>query len=247
MRAGGRAAFRPGAAVVLLALVVLLGGCRADIDVAVEIDAAGAGLIAVTVRLDQAAAAQVPDLASLLDLDDLRAAGWRIEGPAAVPDGAVVRAEKTVDGLGEARVALAELSGPTGPLASLRLEQGRTLVGARTTLSGRVELMGGLAGFSDPELQARLGDLPLGVDAAQLERELGRPLADVLGFRLHADLPGRSATVQARLGESVPVDISGHRVDRRRVALSALSAVTAVALLAVLARRLRPRGRHTAR
>lgn len=220
------------------AALVLLAGCRVDVVVAVDIGAGGAGAVAVTISLDPAAATQVPDLASLLDLDDLRAAGWRVEGPTVLATGgARLRAEKRVGGLAEANTALAELSGPAGPFGSLRLARERTLSGTATTLSGRIDLVAGLAGFSDPKLQERLGGLPIGVDPVVLERELGLPLAEVFQFTLDADLPGRSATVGARLGESVPVAISGHRVDARRVALAAVSVTAGLGLVLVLWRR----------
>lgn len=225
--------------------MVVLGGCRVDVEVAVRLDADGGGRVAATVTMDAAAAAQVADLASLLDLKGLRDNGWQVDEPAPTAAGGLtIRAEKRVADLAEARVALTELSGPAGPFGLLRLTQERTLFGTRTELSGQVDLAAGLAGFSDPALQERLGELPLGVDPVALERELGRPLSEVFGFRLHADLPGRSGSVEATLGQSVPVSLSAHRTDAGRVALSAVSATSATALLAVLWRRRHPRGRH---
>ncbi|HVL92695.1 MAG TPA: hypothetical protein VM264_05060 [Acidimicrobiales bacterium] len=225
---------------------VLFGACRVEVDVAVEAGADGVGTVAVMVRLDADAAAQVPDPTSLFEVADLRAAGWAVEAPEVAPGGAVtVRAEKPFGDIAGAAVALAELSGPDGPFGSLRLDQERTVVGTRTSLEGRVDLSGGLGAFSDPALQERLGGLPLGADPAELERELGVALADVFGFRLHAALPGRSATVTARLGQSVPVTIAGSRLDFRRVVLVAVSVGSGLALVAVLWRRRRPRGRHS--
>ncbi len=237
---------RPAVAVVAaIAATILLGACRVDVDVAVALDTAGAGRVSVTVAVDAAAAAQVADLASLLDLKGLQENGWWVDGPAPTAGGGLrIEAAKQVRSLAEARVALAELSGPAGPFGGLRLNQDRTAFGTRTQLTGQVDLAAGLAGFGDAALREQLGSLPLGLDPSALERELGQPLAEVLDFSLRADLPGRSAAVQGTLGGSVPVDISGHRVDARRVALAVVSAGTGAGLVALLWRRRRPRGRH---
>ena len=116
---------------------VLFGACRVEVDVAVEAGADGVGTVAVMVRLDADAAAQVPDPTSLFEVADLRAAGWAVEAPEVAPGGAVtVRAEKPFGDIAGAAVALAELSGPDGPFGSLRLDQERTVVGTRTSLEG---------------------------------------------------------------------------------------------------------------
>ncbi|MGH9157059.1 MAG: hypothetical protein ACRD1K_14735 [Acidimicrobiales bacterium] len=228
--------------------LALFGGCRVDVDIAVEAGAGGDGLVAVTVRLDRAAVGQIPDLATSFELGDLRAAGWSVAGPSPSPGGGVtIRAEKRFVSVAGAARALAELSGPDGPFGSLRLDRRRTPLGHKTTLSGRIDLTAGAAGFSDPQLQERLGGLPLGVDPAVVERETGQRLDEVFGFRLVAELAGRSATVTARLGQSVPVAVSASRLDARRIALATASAASGLALVVVLARRRWPRGRHSPR
>lgn len=230
---------RAAQAVAAVALALLGTACRVAVDVAVAVGTDGAGQVTVTVDLDPGAAAQVPDLDSRLAVGDLRAAGWEVTPTQGRPDGgAVLRARKDVDGLPAAQAALTELTGPGGPLGSLRLTRQAAAFSTRTSLRGALDLSAGLAGFSDPVLQERLDGLPVGVDAAALAAELGAPGDDVVRVRLRADFPGAAATFEGRLGQVVPVAVSSSRVNGRRVALVALSAASAAALAGVqLARR----------
>ncbi len=199
------------------AAIVLLGGCRADVTVAVRAAAEGGGDVSATVSLDKEAAEQVPDLAGQLKVEDLKAAGWRIEGPTPAAGGRTeLRAIKAFASPAEATRLFQELTGPTGPFASLRLTRDRSLLKTRTSLTGTVDLAGGLEVFSDEVAREKLGGLPLGIEPARLEAELGRPLADVFGFRLTADLPGDiegggSGVWEVRLGQATAVNASAEQ------------------------------------
>lgn len=226
--------------------LVLLAGCRADVTVAVRATAEGGGVVSATVSLDEEAAAQVPDLAEQLRVSDLEAAGWRIEGPVPAAGGRTeVRAVKGFGSPAEATRVIEELSGAGGPFASLRLTRSRSFLKTRTTLAGRVDLTGGLEAFSDEALKEKLGGLPLGVDLAQLEAQLGQPLADSFGFRLTADLPGEvkanaaGATWSTRLGDVTPVKASAEQWNLSTLAFGAVSVLSGATLLGVLLRRRR--------
>lgn len=222
--------------------LALFAGCQVQVDVTVEAGHDGGGLVSVVVGLDAEALAQVPDLKSELRTRDLARAGWRVEGPTATAGGgAELRASRRFATPAGASAALRELSGPSGPFSGLRLEQKRSVLRSTTTLSGRVDLTAGLAAFSDPVLQERLGGLPLGVEPAALEAELGRPLADVVRFAVTARLPGRTATVEPRLGETVNVSVPARQVQLRRALAAGLSVSAAAALLVVLVVRRRRR------
>ncbi|MGH9164853.1 MAG: hypothetical protein ACRDZW_04980, partial [Acidimicrobiales bacterium] len=226
----------------VVAMLGVSAACRVDVDVDRRADRTGGVELAVAVTLDAAALVQVPDLAAQLRVADLRDAGWRVDGPSPTPGGgAVVRAARTFATPAGLARAVRELSGPTGPFASLRLHQSRSLVGTSTRLSGRVDLAAGLAAYSDPDLQQRLGGLPLGVDLAALERELGQPLAEVFDVEFTARLPGRTTEVQAPLGQVTPVAVSADRVDVSRLSLVGTSLISALALVVVLVRRRRGR------
>lgn len=234
--------------IVLAALaIVLMGGCRADVTVAVRATGEGGGDISATVSLDKAAAEQVPDLAEQLKVEDLRAAGWRIDGPVPAAGGRTeLSAVKAFASPAEASRLFQELTGHSGPFGSLHLTRDRSLLKTRTTLTGRVDLAGGLEAFSDEVAKEKLGGQPLGIEPAKLEAELGKPLADVFGFRLTADLPGDidsdgSGVWEVRLGQATAVNASAEQWNLTTVAAGATSAVSALALLVVLARRTRRR------
>lgn len=242
-RRAHRRAFRP----VLVGLAfVLLAGCRADVTVAVRATAEGDGAVSATLSLDKEAAAQVPDLAEQLRVGDLKTAGWRIEGPTPATGGRTeVRAVKAFSSPEEATRAMQELSGAGGPFGSLHLTRTRSLLKTRTSLAGAVDLTAGLAGFSDEVLKQRLGGSALGVEPAQLEAQLGRPLAEVFGFHLTADLPGRTEANaagpvwRARPGETVKVRAVSEQWNLSIVGFGAISAISGVALLASVIRRMR--------
>lgn len=245
---------RPSSALRLLAGVfslLLLAGCRVDTAVDVEATTGGGGHVRVTVTLDEDAAAQVPDLAEQLRADDAVAAGWRLEGPSPARGGGVtLRATRRFDSPAGAARALEELSGTGGPLRSLRLTRERTFWETTTVLAGSVDLTPGLDVLGDDELNKLLGGPSLGMDIAALEREVGRPLAEVLTFEMGARLPGDVASNAPRteggavfwpvpLGQAVPVTATSKAWNVANIALGGVSLVSALSLLAVLVRRSR--------
>lgn len=230
-----------------LALVVGLGGCRAELSVEVEAGTAGDGRVQATVSLDREAAAQVGDLAGQLRVDDLEAAGWQVAGPEEVAGGGVrLRATKAFSSPAGADRALDELTGPDGAFGSLRLARSGGPLRARTTLSGRVDLSAGIGAFGDERLQGQLGNATLGLDPAELARELGQPLDRVLAVELAARLPGstRSDAPSSRgglevwpvpLGTSVRVSATSTAWDPARAVAAALAVACGLALVAVIA------------
>ena len=241
----------PGRVTLAVLALVVLSGCRAGVSVEVEATAGGDGRVRATVTLDAEAARQVPDLAEQLRVDDLEAAGWEIEGPSAAPGGgSTVRASKPFASPAGAARALEELGGPSGPFASLRLRVDRGLWRTTSALAGEVDLTAGLAVFGDETLAERLGGPTLGLDPAAVERELGRPLAEVVTLEVVADLPGRldsnapgtragAAVWPATLGSSVAVRATSEQWNVFSLAMSIVAGVSGLSLVAVLVRRSR--------
>ena len=62
-------------------LLVLLAGCRLDVDVATMVAEDGSGTVTVTVHADAELLAAAPGLVADLRLDDLATAGWTVDGP----------------------------------------------------------------------------------------------------------------------------------------------------------------------
>jgi hypothetical protein len=224
---------------LIVGALLFLTGCQVTVDVDVSADAGGGGEVRATVVLDRDAAAQAPNLAEDLRVDDLAAAGWEVEGPSRREGGEVrIEAVKPFAGPAGAHQAVEELSGPGGPFRDFRLSVDRSFVETRTSLTGTVDLSSGLEGFSDDVLRQRLGS-PLGVDLAAVQRQLGKPLADAFQIRVEAHLPGEEATVVSpRLGQRQELTASARRLNTERIAFGALAVVSALALLGVLVRRL---------
>jgi hypothetical protein len=254
--APGRRGRRPGGrgwtrlAPALLALL-LLTGCKVGISVEVEAGAGGEGHVRATVTLDEEAAAQVPDLAEQLRVDDLQAAGWEIDGPTPIAGGgARLQATKAFASDAGAARALQELGGPSGPFGTLRLRLDRGFWKTRSALEGTVDLSAGLGVFGDETLAQQLGGANLGVDPAAVERELGRPLAEVFTFEVLADLPGRVTSNSSAgrdgevvwpvaLGTTLPIRATSEAWNVERLAAVGVAVVSGAGLLLVLVRRSR--------
>jgi len=140
--------------------------------------------------LDADALKTVGDLAAALRVDDLRRAGWKIDGPRREGDGFTwVRVTRPVADTAEAVTALAQLSGPDGPFRNLSVTSTQSLFRNRTSLSGTVDLSGGLTGLGDADLLSKLnGGLPL--DLEGLRKEFGGDLDNVVRVSFEARLPG---------------------------------------------------------
>ncbi len=218
--------------------LLLLAGCDARLNVEVEAGPDGSGEVRAAVVLDREAAAQVPDLAQLVRVDDLEEAGWRVEGPSARDDGGSrIEAVKSFRSPQGAARVMSELSGPTGPFRGFRLDVEHSYLHTRATLAGTVDLTRGLEGFSDDVLVQRLGS-PLGVETATIERQLGKPLADVFHVEVVARLPGNEPRVwRPELGERLELAASSRRLNTERIVFSAVALLAGLALVAVLVRR----------
>ena len=75
------------ASVLLVGVVLVLSGCHVKLQVDTRVDPDGSGVVTVAVGLDADAVSKVGDLRSQLRVDDLKAAGWTVVGPAARPTG----------------------------------------------------------------------------------------------------------------------------------------------------------------
>lgn len=244
----GRRALPPGRVVLAVAALFLLAGCRVGVSVEVETDAGGGGRVRATVVLDEEAAAQVPDLAGQLRVADLGPSGWTVEGPTPAPGGGVtVVATKPFATSAGATRALQELGGGFG---GLRLRVDRGFWRTSSELTGAVDLSSGLASFGDEELAALVASPTLGLDPGALERDLGRPLGEVLTVELVGDLAGEvdadaprsrsgSPVWAVPLGSSVAVRAAASQWNVVRLALAGVSLLAGASLLVVLVRRSR--------
>ncbi len=218
---------------MLVALVT--SACRVDTAVDVVVEDDGSGTVAVVVTLDEEAASKLPDLDDELRTEDLRAAGWRIEGPRPTEGGgARIVATRDFDAPEQLGPIMRQL-GP--PFRDFRLERADGFAETTYDLRGTVDLSRGIESFGDDELRQLLGGSSFGRTPEALALEAGRPLAEALRFQIGVDLPGRadegSVTTWAPQLGGTPVAVRATSTDRDTVAIVAAGATGAAALLAV--------------
>ena len=215
--------------VLALALVALvsLAGCQTTAEVAVEVDETGAGVVAVRVELDDAAAARVGDLSGLVAAEDLEAAGWRVS----IAERRVL-AEKDVESVAEVDHALDALGPSFGGLAFQRRQTfARTVVG----VAGSVDLSQGMATFGDEDLRQITGSVT-GVDLPP----------QALDLALTIDLPGEETSNAAGPGTRwelpfgivTPIEAESTDVNLLGLLAVGVAVVCAVGLLWAAVRRL---------
>jgi hypothetical protein len=172
---------------LVLVCALALAGCRIDTTVGIDVRPDGSGTVRVEVVADAELVAREPGLGGDLRLDDLRAAGWTVDGPAATATGGLrlALAHPFAD-VTQANALLASLAGGGGPLRDLHL--GRDVDGRTTTvhLDGTMALGTDLSGFVDATALQALGAGPY-ADALGAG---GLRAGDVTGLTVQASLPG---------------------------------------------------------
>ena len=225
--------------------------CQLTVTAGIDVNRDGTGRVSAGLGLDADAVKEVGDLTTALKLDDVRAAGWQVDTPRKEGDGLTwVRASKPFADPAQVPVLLAELNGPDGPFRNFNVVRAKSLTRSKTMFTGTLDLARGLTGLSDPELNAALGDVDLGLDLEGLRRRFG----DQLKVQVTAGLPGEVRTnAPARNagrafwapapGQTIQMEASSEalRVDPRIPITAGAALLTAVALLVVLARRRRRR------
>jgi hypothetical protein len=244
-------------AALLLAVgtVALSGACRVDVSVGVDAGSDGGGRVRVTARLDGAAVTQLggPEPGNRLRLDDLREAGWRIEGPTDQDDGGLeVTATHAFDDAEEAEALLDDV----GAMQGFRLEQHRSFFTTTTKAAGTVDLTEGLGAFTDADLEQALGatpEAPLGVPVQSLEKRFGAPIDRLVGLLPAGRLPGKlqpdgtnapttaggTAVWSPALGSRVAVEAESRRWNVRNVLLLVLTLVAGIATAVTFRRQTR--------
>ena len=219
-----------------MACALLLGACRADVVVTIDVHGSGAGLVRAVVTLDEAAATHVPDLARQLRLEDLEGAGWEVRGPVPADAGGVeLEVSKGFTSPAQAARVIEELSGEEGPFASLRVVRRQSLWRIETAIEGAVDLTKGLDAFGDARLIEQLEGPNLGLDPAVVEREMGRPLTEAVTVALVADLPGQGEmSWPVTMGSSATVAASVEQMNVLRLVGTAGALLSGLVLVMTL-------------
>lgn len=224
------------AVLALLAVVLATAGCRVDVGVEITVQRAGGGQVAVSVTLDDDAVDRLGgDLGAVLELDDLRAAGWSIEGPeAAEGGGSVVSARKAFAGWDHAVEVLEEVTGAGGPLRELELGRETGLTRTEWWFEATADLSEGIEAFGDDAIATELDGLPIGRPVEDLEAELGEPIAEVVSFVVSARMPeGTVERWELRPGDG-PTELVVHTSERRTEVLVWFGVAALLALVFVV-------------
>jgi len=182
------------AAPVIVGLLVLTG-CQVDTAITIDVGSDGSGTVEVLVEMDDAAVAAVDGLDGHLRVEDLADAGWTVDGPVRTAVDGVTRiwAVKAFAVPERLPGVLRDIAGPE-VFEDVALVRERSFARTSWTLTGDVDLSAGLGLFSDPQLEATLSGLTLGLTEAQLHEMAGCPDGDcdpaaAFGFDLAVVLP----------------------------------------------------------
>lgn len=239
-----------------MAVLVVATGCRMQVDVGIDVDRDGSGLVTVAVDLDAEAADRLPDLSAQLRVDDLKAAGWEVEGPTATASGSMsITVSKAFATPEEATRVLEDVSGAAGPFQGLELVRQSSFLSTDYTFTGVVDLGAGVDAFADEELRSRLEGSGFSLETPELEQAIGAPVEDTFSFEVRATLPG-SLTVEGAgtkaggtavwnpvVGERLTLAATSEALHGQRVAWLAVCGAASLALIVVtlLGRRRRRR------
>jgi hypothetical protein len=193
--------------VIVCALV--LSACRVDATIDVTMAENGSGTVTLTAAADAELVNKAPGLATDLRLDDLRSAGWMVDGPSPTPSGGLVVVVRHAFASPEQATALlAAINGTEGPLKAVALSRTATKEAVATALTGTARVEHGLASFTDPDLLAAVGATPYADAIAAQDMTEQQALALNLQVRLPGKVTSNTGTVDTDglIHWNVPLD-----------------------------------------
>lgn len=238
---------------------VLLSSCRLELDVNVAVEEDGSGSVEVVVGVDPDGIERIGgDLAAVLEVDDLLAAGWVIDGPDEEADGYTrVRFRRAFADADEAAAIFADIAGEDGPFQDFAVRRETSFARSEWGFTGRVDFRGGLEAFGDDALAAELDGEPIGQTAEEIEAQLGESLSRLIQVRVGVRLPGdvssnattkagNGAVWQVGFGEGT-VDLEATGTEQRTASLVGVGAAAVCFVLLVVYGLIRLAMRSTAK
>ena len=230
-------------------LVLVLSGCRVQLDTSIDIGLDGKGTITQSIGFDAAALRRVGDPARALRADDLVAAGWVVEPAVTEGDLTWVRIRHDFSTPEQANDLFAQLSSPEGPYRDFEVIRTTGPLSDSVRFTGLLDTSAGLSVFGDKALADAFGGDASGGLVARVEREEGRPAAEMVDLDLTVVTGGTSRTWTASFAEP---SVQNLRVaDSRSKVFDLLGRIvlTLLALLTVtvIALRIRVRRRRSRR
>lgn len=178
-----RAPLRAAAAA---AACLVLASCRVDTGIGLSVGADGSGTVTVTVTADADVVRAAPSLKSDLRVDDLTSAGWKVVPADTDTGGLTVEFSHPFNTPEEATALLGEVNGARGPLKNLVLARSGKVSNSTFTLTGTLEVNGGLEAFADDAALKLLGGAPYQRQVTGSGLDLGK----AVGIEFTAVLPG---------------------------------------------------------
>jgi hypothetical protein len=212
----------------LLALsvcVLVLGGCKVDTTVSIDVREDGSGTVTVRVVLDAEAVIEAEAGGATLEervrLGDLEAAGWDVSAWNRREDGSArLRLAKEFADESDLAGVISELNGEHGPLRKVSLTRDEGLLFDSYRVKGVADLSALATGvITDPELVAALTAEQ--VDLTALDQRLLDQIRESFRLRIEVGVPGESRAFTPEPGEKVEINASSSRFDPSRSLLTA--------------------------
>ena len=187
-------------ALLAAVLALFLTACRLDASVEVRVDEVGTGWVTLALVADAEAVARAPDLVSGMRLDDVRKAGWTVDGPTPRGDGGVeVRASKRFESASQLPQLLDEIAGPGVIFFDVQLDRSRSFDRTNYDFAVSIDPTPPLEAFSDDAVAALLDGNHFGRPIEDLLAASG-PVGDVLGLAFTLTLPEPDDDLSASAG-----------------------------------------------
>jgi hypothetical protein len=171
----------------LVFLVIALSACRVDTVVTLDVQENGTGTLSAVTTADAEVVAQAPGLVDDLNFDDVKAAGWIVSDPLTTADGGLqLSTTHNFSTPAEATLLMSQLSGEFGPFKEMHLVRTGKDTDSTWTLTGTMEVNGGLNAFADPALLKTIGASPYAATLTNSELDIG----EAVGIEFRAFLPG---------------------------------------------------------
>jgi hypothetical protein len=235
----------------LLALLLLVAGCKVDTTVSVNVHDDGSGVVSVHVALDAdavaAAEANGGKLEQRVRLSDLSAAGWTVGAWQRAPGGsATLDLSKPFTEVAQVGGIVKELSGAGGPLRDVRVTRDDKLLSTDFSVTGQVDLKDLTTGVSsDQQLVQSLTTQHVDVNA--IDQQLLAEVRQSFALRLEAQLPGgKRVSVAPAAGAEQQLDASTsvRNDDRILYGAAAIGFVLLAIVVMLNGRRLKRRRRR---
>ncbi|HXY92979.1 MAG TPA: hypothetical protein VEP49_10920 [Acidimicrobiia bacterium] len=226
-------------AVLLVALVAVLAGCKVDTAVTVDMHEDGSGVVTVRATLDAEAVQDAEvggaKLEDRVRLGDLTAAGWKVSPWVRSGAGsAQIELSKPFETPAQVAPIINEISGPNGPLRDFSASRDRGAASTKYAVRGALDLAAiGTGVTGDQDLVNALTNQQ--VDVGAIDQSLLAELRDSVTVSVVVKLPdGSTTTVDGVPGKRLPVDASASVLDTRRVVLLGIAVVLVVLAVVVL-------------